>query len=37
MKRDIDLTRRDERESCFKGIKQSGVKNVGKEDSGLQQ
>lgn len=27
MKREIDLSRRDERETYFKGIKGSGVKN----------
>lgn len=35
MKRDIDLSRRNERESCFKGIKQGGTKNV-KKDGGIQ-
>lgn len=32
MKKDVDITRRNERESCFKGVKEGGVKNVGKED-----
>ncbi len=27
MKREIDLSRRDERETLYKGVKQSGVKN----------
>lgn len=27
IRREIDLSRRDERESCFKGQKETGIKN----------
>ena len=33
MRREVDLSRRDERESCFKGAKEAGVKNAGKEQT----
>lgn len=36
MKREVDLTRRDERESCFKGAKEAGVKNDRQERAELQ-
>lgn len=36
MKREIDLTRRDERESCFKGAKESDIKNDRQERAELQ-
>ncbi len=34
MKREIDLQRRNERESCFKGIKTGEVKNCGRQSEG---
>lgn len=34
MKKEVDLTRRDERETFYKGVKQGGVKNRGASRAG---
>ena len=37
IRREIDVSRRDERESCFKGAREAGVKNDRPELTELQQ